>query len=261
MAIFFSDTFTGSFENITSHVPDIGTNWTQPINIGGCGMRANSTLERSTCGANDGSVLLANASSTPQNVLISVEASSVDNSTNPSFVVCRYQDTNNFYAVQYTTSASTLYVKSGGTWTSLDSGAAVANGSDLEFECSDDSFIFRDDGVDVLTATDSTHSSAGPSGLGIGAIRVSTDDATNQEFDNFSVDELLTDSSGLFGGIVYASGMPGTTTCSHSATTSVCSSVQNDVVATNDFGLTIGIGLLLGMMVASFVAYVFNSRK
>jgi hypothetical protein len=60
---------------------------------------------------------------------------------------------------------------------------------------------------------------------------------------------------------VIISGMPGTTTCSVSATSSSCQSEQSDVLYTHDFGLAIGLGLLLALVVTIFIANVFYYRK
>jgi len=60
---------------------------------------------------------------------------------------------------------------------------------------------------------------------------------------------------------VMMSSMPGTTTCTHTTTSSSCVGLQSDVLATNDFGLSIGFAYLVGLVVLIFITYVFNTRK
>lgn len=61
--------------------------------------------------------------------------------------------------------------------------------------------------------------------------------------------------------IGYNNSVTGTTSCIFTATSALCATTQLDVLATNDFGLTIGLSILIGLIVVSMTSYVFNSRK
>jgi len=60
---------------------------------------------------------------------------------------------------------------------------------------------------------------------------------------------------------VILSSMPSTVTCLTDGATTTCTAIQTDVVATNDFGVTLGIAYLLGLLIIVFLVYVFSFRK
>lgn len=203
MPPFFDDTFTeASNTTLASHTPNTGTSWTLVIGTGPRTLQVESTADQVRSdgnGGNQGVIYSADATYPSANYEVQFTLVATISSIIPVYFFARLQDQENMYAVRLLPSTGTcqLYKKVSGTWTALGSlFDAPANGSVCVLGINGTSLYFKDDGVQVASATDSDISAAGKAGVGEGGgaeLVVSTDDMGATNFlDNFSVTDLGT---------------------------------------------------------------------
>lgn len=197
MAI-FNDTFTeASDTKLDAHTPDTGTGWTlveqsDPNHD----MKVNAstdTVVRDGGGLSDFALYSADATYPSADYEVTVNQVVGDTSDDPCILAVRIQDSNNMYAVKWNEDASSgqLYKRVAGTWSTLGTTFnGPANGSICKLKIVGTTLSFEDDGVELKSVTDSAHSAAGKAGLGEGALIVSGEDMSAQEFDDFTVNDL-----------------------------------------------------------------------
>jgi hypothetical protein len=203
MPAFFNDTFTEASTDteLSLHPPDTGTSWTRLWTDGAnprySAIAANDRCKCSTTGNDSGVVYTADASYPSANY--EVQATWTGGSaflTRPLYLIARLQDIENMYALRLANVASgvQLYKKVSGTWTALGSAITVAINSVVKLSVNGTAIKVYDDGVEVISVTDSDISAAGKAGLGVGGgaeLVTSTDDANgSSEWDDFSVTDL-----------------------------------------------------------------------
>ncbi len=196
----FEDHFTvGATVPLQTHTPDTtGTGWTDLINVGTCNLYINSVGDyvygadsRSSGGCandNEGELNEGDDTMSGADYEISIFLEFGDTSDHMSQICCRIQDANNMYCIRYNSSDADLYIRDGGSWSTIDTGSAgVATNSTLVLKCIGTTISVEDDSVEILSASDATHSSAGKIGLGMGAVIVGTDGMNFQAIDDLVV--------------------------------------------------------------------------
>ena len=180
LGVEFNDTFTetgASDVTLASHAPDTGTSWTQIINNdGSCSLTvgwALDTLQEGTCGADEGAGYTADASYTSSDYYVEANDDGTASSDDYYWIGVRIADASNGYWLRWnnTTPADTtaIYEVAGGSWSVLATcSCTVTAGSVMKFEVVGSTLKGYDDGVEVVTATDSTLTAAGEAGIGAG---------------------------------------------------------------------------------------------
>ena len=203
MPPFFNDTFTEASidTELSLHTPDTGTSWTRLWSDGAnprySAIAATDRCKCSTTGNDSGVVYTADVTYPSANY--EVETTWVGGSgfaTRPLYLIARLQDIENMYALRLANVASgvQLYKKVAGTWSTLGSAVTIATGSVVKLSVNGSAIKVYDDGVEVISVTDSSISAAGKAGLGVGGgaeLVTSTDDANgSSEWDAFSITDL-----------------------------------------------------------------------
>ncbi len=130
--VVFNDTFTESSTTaIESHTPDLGAGWTKVFDtgstttfniIGGGGYGQISNTEGS-----DGVIFLADTTPTGVDYEVRVDFKRRDSGDDVFHIIIKYQDANNYYALQWSTSYSTyckLYRVEGGSVVNVENNFA-----------------------------------------------------------------------------------------------------------------------------------------
>jgi len=197
----FVDTATTLIEDHTPTGPDAGNAWTvfeqtgvQPFQIS-----TNDELTPASTEAADRLLASLGDDPTEADIVVSVLLVTQGPTDDPAFVYTRAVDVNNLYCAGGYSNASAarplwvgkkttasgyedLVTDTGEAWVSGQIGRLEITGTALEF------FIA---GVSKLTTTDSSHASAGETGVGVGNIRNSSDDFRGtQDLDNFFWEEV-----------------------------------------------------------------------
>lgn len=194
----FSDTFTEeSHGALESHMPDVGTGWTEIIDVGLCALWINNDADNvdaayaqafGGCYTSEGSLVQTDDVMSSADYIVQILQVDGDNLDDVNILACRIQDSNNMYALRWNEDSSDLYKKVGGNWSTIDTnGGAVADGSIVELICDGTSISVEDDDVEILSAIDDSHTSAGRAGMGMGAVILVDDDVASQNLDNFEV--------------------------------------------------------------------------
>lgn len=171
--------------------PIIGSGWTQIVGGSSQQMRADSAsdwLEDGSCGGNEASLYRIDDLLLSDDYEVSAIYRGTDSGNDYSILAARIQDVNNMYAFQWSTSRGELWVRNGGSWSQLGgdtSGLARADEVILKVEGSNISVLRN--GAVIRSESDSTHTSAGYAGVGMGAVIESGADCSSQELDNFKV--------------------------------------------------------------------------
>lgn len=201
----FNDTFTEATATtpLQSHTPDTGTSWTQVWqSAAGLDINANYTSDTAIpeSSLDNGVVYSADATYPSANYEVQFTLTTLGTTAGtPVYIFIRLQDIDNLYAVrlddQGGTNTCQLYKKVTGTWTALGSAFnPPADGSVCVLGINGTSLYFKDDGVQVASATDSDISATGKAGLGAGGgaeLVTSTDNSsTSHDVDNFTVTDL-----------------------------------------------------------------------
>lgn len=191
----FFDTFTESSNTILdSHTPDVGTGWTQIIEVINSGtsrlrVRANvDQLRRNTCYTSEGALYEADDVISSADYEVRVRQVNGDIGDDPSILAARIQDPNNMYVLRWNESAAYLHKRVGGVWTTIAGPAGgISDGSTVILKVDGTTISAIDDSNTILSVTDSSHSAAGKAGVGMGAVVVSGDDCSSQRLDDFEV--------------------------------------------------------------------------
>jgi hypothetical protein len=199
----FNDTFTeaSSDTDLPSHTPDTGTSWTDQWHTATTckltAIAASDTAKAANTVANSGVMYSANATYSTADYEVSCKIVAGFTGSNRGYLLLRFQDTLNMYALRFTTGATVtrMYKNVAGTWTGLGSFLTdPAVGDTIKFRVSGTTLTWYKNGVlqDTQTATDI--SAAGKAGWAMGGganLAASSDDILNtNEIDNFLVQDL-----------------------------------------------------------------------
>ena len=190
----FHDTFTDS-GNLQDAIPDtVGTGYTEIIEVDGGDVRIiNSRLEPNATGcggfgASCGALCETDDTMSGANYIVEIYQTNGDTSDDTNQICCRIADASNMYCVKFNETGSNLYERVAGSWSTIDTaGGAIADTSTLELICNGTSISVEDDGSEILSATDDSHTSAGKAGVGMGAVITAADDFSSQALDDFVV--------------------------------------------------------------------------
>lgn len=199
MAIIFQDTFTEAFNTtLTSHTPDTGTSWSVLIQA----FQGDETLhvraiaddvEKESGSLSDGVLYTADATYSTANYGAEMQMGLTDTGDDYHIIAVRIQDSNNMYALEFNTDRFLLYKKttaSGWQTISSDLGSDIVADNDVvRLEIGGSVIQALVNGVIKLQVTDTSHSSAGKAGYGIGSVITSGADMSLQRGDNFEVND------------------------------------------------------------------------
>ena len=197
----FSDFFTeGSNTVLSSHAPNVGTGWTRLIEVtnnvenGGnsrIGVNGNNDQLRDNgwCGGRDGALYQTNDIIPGANYEVSVSQINGDTDDDYNILAARIQDANNLYAVKWNESDTRLYRRTSASgWETISSQVAgISDGSTVTLKVDGTTISVLDDSSTIISVADTTHSSAGRAGVGMGAVISNGDDCSGQKLDDFSV--------------------------------------------------------------------------
>jgi len=204
---YFYDEFNVSSDTILSNrTPDTGTSWSQLINNGRTlYVRSyNDHITPESNGDNVGALYQANGTypTADYEVFYRIAFAAGDWNYTRS-VAARIQDANNMYLLRQGHGATGLqiYKRTSGVWTLLGSVAYYPVGdTSAPYNDAGDVVGIRVEGNNIsalvnnevkLTVTDSDHTLAGSTGVGVGYVNVSSDDSgTGVGVDNFTVRSL-----------------------------------------------------------------------
>ena len=191
----FFDRFTESSNtNLDDHTPDLGTGWTQIIEVISNGtsslrVRASSDrLQRNTCSYSEGALYATDDTIPSADYEVRVQQLNGDTGDDANILAARIQDSNNMYVLRWNESGAYLHKRVGGTWSTIAGPAGgISDGSTVILKVQGTTISAIDDSNTILSVTDSSHSSAGKAGVGMGAVVVSGDDCSSQRLDDFEV--------------------------------------------------------------------------
>ena len=206
MAVIFKDLFTeGSDTELSAHTPDTGTGWTKIIGIvngvSDLGSDSDMTVFASsddlgadTPGLNDGALYTADVTYPSADYSVQVTSVTVDTNDDVNVLGLRIQDADNMYVLYYSEDIFEMWKKTtAGGWAQIgtDQGSQVVDGDIVRFEIIGTALKAFVDGVQIMSETDSSHSSAGKAGWGMGDVGITAgDDSSAQTVDNFIVNEI-----------------------------------------------------------------------
>lgn len=193
-AIEFEDHFTVDSDiDLKDHTPDTtGTGWSVIIDLTiSRHIRVNSLLnliDPSGAEANGGLLYEGDDTMSGANYTVSILQVNGDTLDDTDIMCCRIQSANDMYCLEWNEAASDLYERVGGGWSPIDTnGGGIADTSIVELICEGTSISVEDDNSEILSATNSSHSSAGKAGIGLGAVITFGDDFSAQKLDDFMV--------------------------------------------------------------------------
>jgi len=181
---------TGGNIDLKDHTPDTtGTGWTS-IYFDTDYLYIADTPNRLyisavSGGYSAGNVCEADDVMSEADVEVKITTVNAESGDDYSQILCRIQDADNFYALQWSGSASEIVEWTGGSEVERIDGPGIANGSIVELHCEGDSIKAYDDTVEIIDYTDSTHSAAGKVGIGAGNIFDLGADCDGQAMDDF----------------------------------------------------------------------------
>jgi len=184
---------------LASHVPSVGTSWSLQIdNLGTVQVSAvPDTAVPDLGGLGDGCLYVLNATYPSADYLVKVRlVDSAIGSDDPYYIVGRLTDSNNMYALEVRDTTASLWKKVASVWTQLGSSVTITgwtNNTTFGLKMVGTTIAATRGERDevILQVTDSSLSSAGKAGYGIGFMRDSGDDVNTQEADNFLVTDLV----------------------------------------------------------------------
>lgn len=199
LVLLFYDTFTAPANTLlTSHFPNTGNSWNQAWTSGG-NLRIESNGLQHSGGNSDGGIGTANPSPSGNNYAVSALYAVADSGDDTSTLVLRWVDVNNFYSFRWSTTASQSVINKrvGGTCTVLNSACpSPSGGQTIRFEASGNTLSVYYNNVLACTATDTSLTSPGTGGAGIGATPCDiNNDVSAQRLDNFNMSETTTSSN------------------------------------------------------------------
>lgn len=193
----FVDNFTETSDTLLdSHTPDVGYDWTLNYGINSGRLEARSLDHCAPQNnSNAGCVYLAHptdGSLESANYRVGWRVGNASWSVAPFwYLVARYQNSANFYALEYASGFTALYKKVGGSWTYLNPVGTlllVQSGDYLEFEIEGPYLRLMVNGTIKAEIQDTDLTGAGGAGIGAGALRISTADLDEDNYvDNFRI--------------------------------------------------------------------------
>lgn len=202
MALIFSDTFTEATTTaLTSHTPDTGTGWTQEVAATGAVANA-SGGDYVVASANvTGDDLAVSAQPDPSTADVDVQmtlaALLTGSGSAPFGVFARWADSSNFYGVQILPAGhaevdAKLYKRVAGTYTVLASvDTTWATNDIVKLELRGTAIKVYKNGVEILSATDSSITAAGKAGIYWGQLSPNGSNVNSTwRGDDFSVTEF-----------------------------------------------------------------------
>jgi hypothetical protein len=211
-AIVFNDEFTDSTGTLLqNHTPNTGSGWTKLLEGGTCDFKtdtvlgATNKLTHNSCSFNEGALYQTNDTISSSDYSVSISMDEGNTADDYKYLACRIQDSNNLYVAEFNEDGSQLWKKTSGSWSSLVSTTTdIANFSVVKLVCSGTTISLEDDDVEVLSTTDSTHTSAGKAGIGMGNIGrdTSSDIGSLDRLDSFNVDTIITEEETEFDPII-----------------------------------------------------------
>lgn len=187
----FSDGFNvadSTTTNLDEHTPETGTGWTEirqiddgtketpsdsELNISAvddAGLNIDVALATESGTLSEGSLYTADATYTSADYVIEVTMPETDGFDDYCWIAARVQDEDNMYLLRFNGAGSALYVLEADSETELDTASGIADDSKVEFIIEGTSLSVEDDDVEILSATNSTFSSAGKAGIGMGEV-------------------------------------------------------------------------------------------
>lgn len=196
----FSDTFTEGIDTeLSLHSPETGAGWTQivavidnsnQIPVVGSTLRADNSgyMRVDSCGGNDGSLYRINNVLSSADYEVATLYTNEDTSDDYSILFARAVNADNMYAFQWSADRGQLFVKNTGVWTQIGSNTpGISEGSRVALQAVGNRIAVRDDGVIIINEVDSTISSIGYAGVGMGAAITTGADCSSQRLDDFEV--------------------------------------------------------------------------
>ena len=189
-AEFFDNFYEADTTELSTHTPDVGSSWTEVLDVGTVQMDIETTLSlEANGGLSDGSLYKANKSTSwLSNQAAETQVRDPDSSDDSTILAVRIVDSNNFYALRFNADVFRIYKKTtaGGVvalGTELGAGQ-VAIGNKVRLEVQGTTLKAFVNDSELISLTDSDISSGSP-GLGAGAVLLSGDDMSSQSFWDF----------------------------------------------------------------------------
>jgi hypothetical protein len=195
----FYDTFTEASNTLlNAHVPDLGSSWnltfsnsaTATVTVrGGLGQMG------PTISVGDrGSYYLTNTTSSFNDYQITTTIQAFDSADDVVWVLFRWQDDNNYYAIRWSSTIGQVLKKVAGVWTSLGNAIALSTGTNttLMVRVFGSNIIIFQNGRWSGTFVDADITSGGYFGIGFGNIGyISGDDVDSTwQINEFKVEEI-----------------------------------------------------------------------
>jgi len=194
----FSDSFTisGGDINLDAHTgTEIGSGWTE-VWSDSADIYIEASFDFAYCngGISDGSVYTIDDTPSGADYIVQATYAASDSGDDAATLICRWQDSSNYYAVSWISDNAYLRKVVSGSATGLDTDNGIAGGSVVELICDGDSITVEDDGVEIMSATDSDISATGKPAIGFGTAPswCSTCDCDLQALDDYIVTTLGT---------------------------------------------------------------------
>jgi hypothetical protein len=187
----FYDTFEESGDTeLSLHPPNIGDGWSELISDSGIELNvkgATNVLE-GTAGSNVGALYETDNTISHPDYEVSLGDTRALGIGIPAIIALRIQDANNMYAVRFDRITAQIYKRVGGSWSTLGASfLSPSSGQIITLKALGTTISVLIDGVVKRSVTDSSHSSAGKAGVGLGAVVISTDDIVGQFLDTLKV--------------------------------------------------------------------------
>lgn len=173
------DTFTESSDTLlTSHTPDVGTGWTEVYNSSSnnATVIASTDVLQHATQTNVGATYTAQPAPTSadQDISFTIKGKPTDTGTRPLILFGQRADASNMYAVEiksneHTEDSLILWKVAGGSFTNLGSyDETLTTSMVIKLELRNGAQKVYADAVERISATDTTHTSAGTWGVGFG---------------------------------------------------------------------------------------------
>ena len=202
--LILGDEFTGSNgTDLASHSPDTGTSWSEVIDsTGSLDIEIQSNQARASANSSSSQVgYAANPAPSTSDMRVKTTLNTwPTGADDPVGLFLRYQDANNYYACRAAHLGGDPAVwfdkVVAGVNTELNGASqAMAAGDELDCSIVGNAYSIKVDGVEVVTGTDSSISTAGRGGIHFGAYPgwPDADITTNWLLDDFEIYEITLD--------------------------------------------------------------------
>lgn len=200
--IYIDDKATvASDTNLEDHTPtDTGTGWTERTSVGGGSMYVESTTDNYDIdGGSLGDGVYYTAQGTysiaDYETCVDVEGA-IETSDDPYWIIFRFQDTSNTYALRFNEDSAQFYKQVAASWSTIgseadDSAYVLVSGDTVCVIVEGDVLRMFHNNQLILSLVDASHTAAGEAGIGVGNIGADEEfDSSSQEMDNFLVTEI-----------------------------------------------------------------------